>query len=950
MGLLRLLEALGVRPDLVAGHSYGENVALAAAGAFGETELARISEARGRCLAAAAGDDSGRMAAVQAGSDQVTGILAGLPEVWIANLNAPSQTVISGVRASVEEAVARANALGIRARLIPVACAFHTPLVAGAGETFARVLSENPFEELQLTVFSNTTAEPYPTAPHLAAARLLEHMVKPVRFADEVLAMHEAGTRVFVEVGPGGVLTSLVQQVLGERDFLAVATDLAERNGLTQLQDALGQMWVAGVPVCLDRLFRGRGPRRLDLRNLAAEVAARPLPPSTWMLGGGLARPLHEPLDPVRRPPAALAGLSLDGRAAPAGLGAPFPLGAASADLAATGDIPVDSALARTVLRHERLMQHLLDTHREVMLQYLRRRPAEPDGPAMAPPTAGSPEPDVATSPANEPLRRLVATPVPAEPCGPTGRRFPADPLLLLTEDGRGVSQRLADLIRDRGGRVISVRLGSSLRVVGEGAYEADLTDPSAVEEFVAAAREKHGSISGVVHLLPLGNEAALGAMDLAAWRGNLRRDVKSLFHLARAAAADLQRAAEQHGAWFAAASSLGGAWGMDSAGVGDADRAFAGQAGIAGLVKAAAREWPQVRCKAVDLDRRNAPAVLAEQMLQEMLEPAAEPAGDGLVEVGYQGSARRRMGYAPLALDEADAVALEPEPDWVVLLTGGARGITAEIGLELAARYRPTLLVVGTSPLPGEEPADAAGLSSPQDLRAALIARRRSRGETASIAGVEDEYRRLTKAREIRGNLEAMSRAGATVRYYQADVRDEEAMSALIQGIYREYGRLDGVVHGAGIIEDKLLADKPPEAFDRVFDTKADSAFILSRQLRPDSLKFLVLFSSTAGVFGNRGQCDYAAANEVLNKLAVHLDFAWPGRVVAINWGPWAKTGMVTAELERELARHGMALLPAAAGRGMFDAELRRGRKGEAEVIVAGGVGPAPGDREKAP
>jgi hypothetical protein len=176
-------------------------------------------------------------------------------------------------------------------------------------------------------------------------------------------------------------------------------------------------------------------------------------------------------------------------------------------------------------------------------------------------------------------------------------------------------------------------------------------------------------------------------------------------------------------------------------------------------------------------------------------------------------------------------------------------------------------------------------------------------------------------------------------VHYYPVDVRDYEAFGSLIDRIYSSFGRLDGVIHGAGVIEDRLIQDKTPESFDRVFDTKADSAFILSRKLRPEKLKFLVFFSSVAGRFGNRGQGDYAAANEVLNKLAVHLDREWPGRVVSINWGPWDTNGMVSPEVRKQFAERGVELIPASVGLRRLEEELHHGRKGEAEVVI-GGIG----------
>ena len=87
--------------------------------------------------------------------------------------------------------------------------------------------------------------------------------------------------------------------------------------------------------------------------------------------------------------------------------------------------------------------------------------------------------------------------------------------------------------------------------------------------------------------------------------------------------------------------------------------------------------------------------------------------------------------------------------------------------------------------------------------------------------------------------------------------------------------------------------------------------------------------------LFRSRGQSDYAAANEILNKLAVYLDRRWPGRVVAINWGPWDAPGMVSDELRRDFVRRGVSLVPAVEGVRRFLDELRAGRKGEAEVLI---------------
>jgi NAD(P)-dependent dehydrogenase (short-subunit alcohol dehydrogenase family) len=144
-------------------------------------------------------------------------------------------------------------------------------------------------------------------------------------------------------------------------------------------------------------------------------------------------------------------------------------------------------------------------------------------------------------------------------------------------------------------------------------------------------------------------------------------------------------------------------------------------------------------------------------------------------------------------------------------------------------------------------------------------------------------------------------------------------------------------VIHGAGVIEDKLLRDKTPESFDRVFGTKVDSAFTLARKLDSKRLKFFAVFASITSRYGNRGQSDYAAANEVLSKLACDLDRKWPARVVSIAWGPWSEVGMV-AELEKHLTARGLKLIEPSVGANFAVDEVVFGMKGEPEVLIAGG------------
>jgi hypothetical protein len=145
-------------------------------------------------------------------------------------------------------------------------------------------------------------------------------------------------------------------------------------------------------------------------------------------------------------------------------------------------------------------------------------------------------------------------------------------------------------------------------------------------------------------------------------------------------------------------------------------------------------------------------------------------------------------------------------------------------------------------------------------------------------------------------------------------------------------------VIHGAGTIEDKLIKDKTLESFERVLSTKVDSLITLAAHVHPASLRYLAIFSSISARMGNRGQADYAAASEVLNKLALELDRQWPAtRVVSFNWGPWLATGMVSPEVQRQFAARGVQLIPIDQGCAALIDELRLGQPGEVEVVIGG-------------
>ncbi|MFI6956521.1 SDR family NAD(P)-dependent oxidoreductase [Nocardia sp. NPDC050408] len=259
---LAVLQGVGMAPDCVGGHSFGELAALHVAGALDEAGLVRAARRRGELMRDSAGiDDPGAMLALAATREEIDALLAerssdGERTVWVANENGPRQVVVSGNRDAIADLAGAAAAAGITARRLPTAAAFHTPLMAKALDPFRRFLGQLDVSSPQLAVYGNTDARPYPADPDRVRDRLAEHLVTPVLFAAQIEAMYEAGVRTFVEFGAGSVLTGLVGQILGARPHLAVPLDHRDRHGATVFQEGLGTLLTAGIPADLDVLWQ----------------------------------------------------------------------------------------------------------------------------------------------------------------------------------------------------------------------------------------------------------------------------------------------------------------------------------------------------------------------------------------------------------------------------------------------------------------------------------------------------------------------------------------------------------------------------------------------------------------------------------------------------------------------------------------------------------------------
>ena len=395
---------------------------------------------------------------------------------------------------------------------------------------------------------------------------------------------------------------------------------------------------------------------------------------------------------------------------------------------------------------------------------------------------------------------------------------------------------------------------------------------------------------------------------------------VKQALLLARNAAHALRAAAED-GSVFLTVSRLDGSFGL--AGLDNALDPASGA--LAGLAKTASHEWPGVSCKALDVDPAVADLDRAAAAVVEEMSLA------GPLEVGIGSAGRRTLSLTASELP-SDGLRAPLAPGDVVLVTGGARGITAEAALAMAQAFKPRLVLLGRSPLPAPEPAWLAGLETEAEIKKAILGQAEP---GLSPKALEERYRGAVANREMLRNLERIRQTGAEVDYRAVDIRDAAAVRRTLEEL-RSLGPVRGLLHGAGVLADRLIAEKTEEQFDQVYGTKVLGLRAILDAVDAQELKAVALFSSSTARFGRKGQADYAMANEVLNKLAQKLSRALPAcRVVSFDWGPW-EGGMVTPALRRVFEAEGVGLIPLQAGAALLVRELQR-TPGPAEVVVLG-------------
>ena len=875
--MARYLTTLGIHPVAMAGHSLGELTALCLAGVYSPEDGFRIVNKRALCMDKAAGMhvDPGVMAAVDVPLDMLKEMIRGRDDVHIGNINSPGQIVLSGSTEAVKELCKRLKETGRRAALLRVSMAFHSPIMKVIHDELEAYIASIPFHSPQIPVISNTTMAPYPSDPDEIRRILMAHLESTVHWMNNVRTLwNDYGVRLFVEVGPGETLSNLIADTLPESvcipTCLASAEGLTHKNAIAQLF-VQGHLKVEGEPRFVSLSARGKAPESHGIAPAPALRAPEP----------GLAGASPAP----HLPPAAPEGEDLMERLIQIIMDATgFNRDEIQPDMELRRDLSIRSSRLPIIMdaaeRQFGITIELEDFVNVRTVKDIAQRISgviARQGGAGLQPDTGAVDADPARdetlkSPDDESsLKRLVFNHAAVKLTASIPMELsPGESVLLLSPDrDDGLAGRAGDILRlDYG-----VDTFPMLFMQGDSGPGVEGHDIRTDEGASGAAERIAGlpPLSGMVISLRESGSGRLRSM------ADVSRLLRGLFLLLKAF---LQSPAKKFVALIHS--------GEDSETL-----ARLPVEGMLGLFLSAAQEHPSVRFRTVEIDR--------DTDLRVALRGALDR-GCAVVEIIHRdGRLFSSEGHvAPSFFGDSSGLKLSPGD--VVVMSGGATGIGAHLARCLAP-FMPRLVFLGRTPLdPGINPAKA-------------------HPERSSFEAFPFDPR----ASEIARTLADLRSSGIEATYHTCDVVDPEAVRAVMGEVAGRYGRIDGIIHGAGILRDGLLSQMTTDDFSMVTDVKFLGAWNLFSAAEGTGLRFFVGLSSAAAIQGNPGQANYAAANRMMSALLSALRRKNGAiRFKALMLPPVEGAGMAEdAEVRELMKRKGAAYIHVNELAGLFCREL---------------------------
>jgi malonyl CoA-acyl carrier protein transacylase len=846
--MARYLATLGIHPVAMAGHSLGELTALCLAGVYSPEDGFRIVNKRALCMdkAAAMNVDPGVMAAVDVPLDLLKDMTHGLEDIHIGNINSPLQVVLSGNTEGVKNLCKRLKDMGHRATLLRVSMAFHSPIMKVIHDELEAFVASIPFHCPQIPVISNTTMAPYPSDPDEIRRILMAHLESTVHWMNNVRTLwNDYGVRLFMEVGPGETLSNLIADTLPES--ACIQTCLPSAEGLTY-KTALAQLFVQGH-------LKVEGEPRFVALSARGKT---PVPPPPRVAAPGEA---HEDQDLMER----LIRIIMDATG--------FNRDEIQPEMDLRKDLSIRSSRLPIIMdaaeRQFRITIELEDFIGVRTVKDIARRISKViarHGSTGLESTAKAVDPDpvrdktLKSSEDGASLKRLVFNHAALEWAASIPMELsPGESVLLLSpERDDGIAGDAGDILRTDYG-VDTIPMPFMQGNFGPGKEGRVIR----TDEGASRAADKMANLpplSGMVVNLCQGCSGRVRSM------ADVSPSLRELFLLVKAF---LQSPAKKFVVLIHSREDIETPVRLLTE-------------GMLGLFLSAAQEYPSVQFRTLEIDR--------DTDLRAALRGALDRGCTVVEMIHHDGRVFTSEGrLAPLIFGDSSNLNLSPGD--VVVMSGGATGISSHLARCLAP-FAPRLVFLGrTQPGPGIHPANVDPEHSPSEAVPKVFTTMApspspslSRGEGCNVSpplmgGDEGEgdgcgfaNDRLStldpRALEIATTLADLHATGIDATYHACDVTDPEAVRAIISEVARRYGRIDGIIHGAGVLRDGPLSQMSPEDFTMVTNVKFLGAWNLFSAAEGAGLRFFVGLSSAAAIQGNPGQTNYAAANRVMSAL----------------------------------------------------------------------------------
>lgn len=927
--MVQYLLSLGIRPAALAGHSLGELTALCLSGVYSFEDGFRIVNRRAVCMdkACTMNLDPGVMMACDAPMEVIEEMMPHWENVYVTNINSPRQIVMGGNTEEIKAFGAELKKQGYRNTLLRVSMAFHSPIMTCIHDELEEFIAGIEFHPPRIPVISNTTMKPFPEDTTEIKRIVMAHLESPVHWKQNVRTLwDDYGVRLFVEVGPREILSNLILDTIEEAECVQTCLPSAE---VTMCKTAVARLLAAG---CLHVqnspkfvAFPGgvksaAVPEQLPVRSVAArpqrggspleqtverEINAFVLDSFGRFLKPAILAAIRRDHDPnfteaglesllVNMYPSAgspnpvIYQAPVQPLAVPSGTKAPLQQLAAvpapvveAAPPAKGGDVtesvigiimdatgyerneiePEMDLREDLSIRSSRLpvIMDALEAHFGIKIDLedfmdvrtikdisdrislVMERSGKGEKAEVAKPLTKDPEtvPTIESSGAQEELKRVVFHEIPLEVGAPQPVEVsPFDRVAIFSAgSGTGLRREIGTVFRrDYGAEIVPGTFLEDPLDEGEIGFDARKGDVSGMTERIA---ERLQSPAGLVFVVDDMLEERLSSMEGAA---SLLKGFFSLLKMfvdspAKKFVLLVRKTSDDNGLGRILAE------------------------GALGMFLSAGLEFGSVQFRTAVLD--------AETDLRVALRGALDRSRKPVETIYREGKVFTSEGKAVAAVFR-DSAALELTSEDVVVFSGGGYGITSFLAGSLAP-YGCRMVLLGRTVLDPEIDFRSL-LAVESELEKTVEKMVYDAQPELSPSALAREKARIIGGLEIVRTMEELRDAGIEVSYFPCDVTDTKATLQVAGEIIKKYGKITGIVHGAGILRDSFIKQMKAEDFAAVVDVKFLGMWNLFQAVRNPGLHFAVCLSSAAAIQGNPGQTNYAAGNRMMSALLSHL------------------------------------------------------------------------------